>query len=115
MTAEQAQLQLARQLFGDRLRDEAAEAGVDPVRVLAGAVRGSVDELAGGPHLCPRTVGERRALPVHRDRPDVLDRQVLARQLAPAHVFESSATSAVLSGLGRRARTVLVPSLTLRP
>ena len=44
MAAQQAQLQLLGQLLRDRLRDEAAEAGVDAVRVLARAVRGALDE-----------------------------------------------------------------------
>ena len=46
VAAQQAELQLLGQLLGNRLRDEAAEAGVDAVRVLARAVRGALDELA---------------------------------------------------------------------
>ena len=57
--AQQPQLQLPRQLLGDRAVDEAAEAGVDAVGVLARAVRGALDELAGRPHLLARRVGQR--------------------------------------------------------
>ena len=58
--AQQPQLQLLGQLLGDRAVDEAAEAGVDAVGVLAASVRGALDELAGGEHLLPRRVCERR-------------------------------------------------------
>ena len=58
--AQEPQLQLLGQLLGNRLRDEAAEAGVDAVRVLARAVRGALDELARGAHL-PRAESARAA------------------------------------------------------
>jgi hypothetical protein len=81
VAAQQAELELARQLGRDRLGDEAAEAGVDAVRVLALAVRRARDERAGSPHPRARRLGQLRARPLDRDRPHVLDGQVLAGQL----------------------------------
>ena len=64
--AQQPQLQLLGQLLGDRAVDEAAEAGVDAVRVLARSVRSALDELARRAHL--RRARRRRARPA-RARP----------------------------------------------
>ena len=85
VAAQEAQLELPRQLLRDRLRDETAEPGVHPVRVLARAVRGPVDELARRDHPLPRGVGEPGVATLDRDGPDVLDRQVFARQHMQAH------------------------------
>ena len=49
-----------RQLLGNRAVDEAAEAGVDAVRVLVRAVSRALDERAGGAHLVAGGVGERQ-------------------------------------------------------
>ena len=75
---QQAQLQLRGLLLRDRLRDEAAEARVDAVGVLAGAVRGPLDDRAGGAHLRPRLVGELGRVPLDGDRPDVRSGEVVA-------------------------------------
>ena len=64
VAAQEAELELLGQLLGDRLRDEAAEARVDAVRVLARAVRGALDELARGAH--PLARARRRARPARR-------------------------------------------------
>ena len=78
VAAQEAQLQLGRLLLGDRLRDEAAEPGVDAVGVLAGAEGGTLDECAGGAHLRPRLVGELGRVPLDRDGPDVPCAEVVA-------------------------------------
>ena len=62
---------------GIDLRDEAAEAGVDAVGVLARAVRRAVDDRAGRVHRA-RAESASAACALDRDRPDVLDGQVLA-------------------------------------
>ena len=77
VAAQQTQLQLLGQLLGDRLGHEAAEARVDAVGVLARAVRGAVDDCPRRVHARARRVGERRVGVLHRNRPDVLDGQVL--------------------------------------
>ena len=54
MAPEQPELQLARQLLGNRARDKTAKAGVDAVRVLVRAVSGAFDELPGAHDLFAR-------------------------------------------------------------
>ena len=78
--AKQPKLQLGGLFLRDGDRDEAAEAGVDAVGVLAAAVRRAFHELAGGAHLLPRLVGELGARSFDRHRPDVVDAQVVARK-----------------------------------
>src|ERR1041384_194919 len=91
MTAEQAQLQLLRQPFRDRLGDEAAETGVDAVGVLARAVRGALDDRACRVHLVARVVGELGGRSLDRDAPDVLDTEIVAGQRRGCdHCGESS-------------------------
>src|SRR5581483_6990816 len=80
VAAQQAQLELLGQLLGNRLRDEAAEAGVDAVRVLAAPVGGAVDHRSRRLHPFARGVSERRPPALDGDRPHVVDRQVVARQ-----------------------------------
>ena len=80
VAAQEPELELLGQLLRDRARDEAAEARVDAVGVLLAAVRGLLDELAGGAHALPRRVGERDRAGVDGDLPDVLERQIVARQ-----------------------------------
>src|SRR5207249_1014978 len=58
MAAQEPHLQLFRQLLRNGLRDEATEARVDAVRVLARSVRGALDELTRCPHLVARCVAE---------------------------------------------------------
>jgi hypothetical protein len=74
VAAQEAELQLLGQLLRDRLRDEAAEAGVDAVGVLARPwprcrrpPRGRAIALAGSPR-------ERARAAVDGDRPDVARR-----------------------------------------
>ena len=81
MAAKQPELQLGRELLGDGARDEAAKACVDPVRMLVRAVSRALDELAGAHDLVARLAAERRRRAVDRDRPNVVDRQVVAAQL----------------------------------
>ena len=69
MRAQQPQLQLAGQLLRNRAVDEAAEAGVDAVRVLLRSVRRALDERARGAHLVARGVGERRGRARRSRRP----------------------------------------------
>ena len=80
MRPQQAQLELRGLLLGNRDSDEAAEAGVDAVGVLAASVRGSLDELAGGNHALPRLVGQLGPRTIDRDGPHVVDGQVFARE-----------------------------------
>ena len=80
VASQQSQLQLLGQLLRDRLRDEAPEAGVDPVRVLAAAVRGAIDDGPRLDHPLPGRFGQRHGRPSDRDRPHVVDGQVLARE-----------------------------------
>ena len=77
---QQAQLELLRQLLRNGLGDEAPEAGVDAVRVLAAPVRGPVDNLPGSVHLRARRVRENGPRTSDGHCPDVVDRQVVARQ-----------------------------------
>jgi uracil-DNA glycosylase len=76
--AEEPQLELLGLLLGNCDRDETAEAGVDAVRVLTRAVGDALDELPRGAHLLPCRIGQLGAHPVDSDRPDVVDRQILA-------------------------------------
>ena len=76
MAAQQAKLQLLDLVVRDRLRDEAAEPGVDAVRVLAHPL----DERARRLHPRPRLVRERHRHTVDGDLPDVLDPEVVPRQ-----------------------------------
>ena len=78
MAAQQAELELLRQLLGDRPGDETAEARVDAVRVLALAVDGSLDEVAGGPHPLAGRVGDLDRRVVDGDGPDVGETEVVA-------------------------------------
>ena len=80
VTAQEAELELFGQLLGNRARDEAAEAGVDAVGVLLAAVRGLLDELAGGAHAPARGVRECDRPGVDGDLPDVGEREIVARQ-----------------------------------
>ena len=81
VAAQEAELELLGELRRDRLRDEAAEAGVDAVGVLARGLRGgAVDELAGRGHLRAPVVGEGRRGSLDRDRPDVVDREIVSVQ-----------------------------------
>ena len=80
MAAQQPQLQLLRLLLGNRLRDEPAEAGVDPVGVLVRPVRGTFDELAGGAHLRAGLVRQHGLGGAEGDRPDVVDPEILSGQ-----------------------------------
>ena len=75
MAAQEAQLELAAELVGDPLRDETAEAGVDPVGVLA-ALR--VDERPRGGHLRASPIRQRGLTPADRNAPDFADRQIFA-------------------------------------
>ena len=81
VAAEEAQLELLGQLLRDRARDEAAEAGVDAVRVLLAPVRRLLDELA---RRAPSARAPRRqarpARPVDGDRPDVGESEIVAGQ-----------------------------------
>ena len=86
MAAQQAQLQLLDLIVGDRLGDEAAEAGVDAVRVLGRLV----DQRPGGPHARARLVGERDRRAVDGDLPDVVDPEVVPRQRVTRDHAESS-------------------------
>ena len=74
VAAQQAQLQLLGLLLRDRLRDEAAEARVDPVGVLAPE---PVDERPRACHPLDRALRERDRPTADRDVPDVLDREVV--------------------------------------
>ena len=79
VAAQQPELELLGQLLRDRLRDEAAEAGVDAVGVLArGRARRGRRRARAATIRSARRVGERRRRALDRDRPDVVDGQVLA-------------------------------------
>jgi hypothetical protein len=77
MAAQEPELELLGQLLGDRLRHEAAEAGVDPVRVLARAVGRPLDERARRLHAPAGRGRDRSRAAVDGHAPDVLDGQVL--------------------------------------
>ena len=81
MAPEQPELKLACQLLRDGARDEAAEAGVDPVGVLVRPVSSALDQLAGAHDPLSRPTAECRRRSVDRDCPNVVDRQVVACQL----------------------------------
>ena len=102
--AKQPQLQLLRELLGDRLRDESAEAGVDPVGVLPRAVGCTLDELPRAPHLLARIVAERCVTSFDRDVPDVVDGEVLAGQ--PARVEHAE----TLAPRARRVPAAMMPA-----
>ena len=78
MASQQSQLQLLGQLLRDRLRDEAPETRVHAVGVLAPAVGGAVDNGSRLDHPAPGRLGEGHGDSVDRDRPHVVDGQVLA-------------------------------------
>ena len=80
VATEKAHLELVRHLFGNPLRDEPAEAGVDAVGVLLLPVGRPGDELARCTHAAAGRVRELRLRTLDRDRPDVVDRQVVARE-----------------------------------
>ena len=80
VAAQEAQLQLLGQLLRDRLRDEAAEPGVHTVGVLAPSVRGAIDDRAGLDHPPACGLGKRRGRARDRNRPHVVDGQILARE-----------------------------------
>jgi len=108
---QQPHLQLLGQLLRDRPRDEAAEAGVDPVRVLPLAVRRPHHELACGAHALAGAVGERDGGALDSDRPDVVDAEILTRQGARLdHGGESSSAlravqeAELVAGATRRSR-----------
>ena len=65
VASEQPKLELVRELLRDRAADEAAEARVDPVRVLACAVGRLLDER---PSSGDALAGERRTAPRRRRR-----------------------------------------------
>jgi hypothetical protein len=75
---KQAELELRCQLLRDRLRDEASEAGVDPVGVLCRPVSRPLDELACPHDLLARTIAELDRHAADCNRPNVVDRQVVA-------------------------------------
>ncbi len=75
---KQTELQLARKLLRDVLRDEAPEAGVDAVGVLP---LDRIDELARSAHSLSSAIGQLGLRSLHGDVPDVRQRQVVARQL----------------------------------
>ena len=77
---EKPELELGAQLGRDRLRDEPAEARVDPVGVLALDGRDALDELACGGELAASLVGELGLRTADGDCPDVPDRQIVAGQ-----------------------------------
>jgi hypothetical protein len=102
MAAKQPQLELFRQLLGDRARDEAAEAGVHAVGVLLAAVRGVLDDLARRSHSLSRRLGEADRPAAERDVPDVVQNEVVAGQrLALDHAASVSRTC---RASGRRER-----------
>jgi hypothetical protein len=80
VTSQEPDLQLLRELLGDRTRDEPAEARVDAVRVLARPVRDPFHELARSAHLVSRALRKLRARALECDRPDVADAEVVAGQ-----------------------------------
>ena len=80
MRAEQPELQLFGLLLRDRDRDEAAEAGVDAVGVLAAPVGGSLHELACGVHPLSCPVGQPCARSVDGHGPDVVHGEVVASE-----------------------------------
>ena len=107
MAAQQAELQLAGQLLGDRLRHEAAEARVDTVGVLAvqrleQRTRGA-DTLAGA-------VRESRRTAADRDLPDVVDGEVVSGQSERVGHGASLRTAAGSGDVRKSHRTWNVPS-----
>ena len=70
---EEAKLELLGELGRDRLGDEAAEPGVDSVRVLPRALGSpALDQLTRGLQTLPPLVGELGPSALDRDGPDVL-------------------------------------------
>ena len=80
MAAEEADLELLGQLFGDRARDEAAEARVDTVGVLLCAMDGAPNQVARGAHLLTRGVRESDLGAIDCHRPDVGETEVVSRE-----------------------------------
>jgi hypothetical protein len=81
VAAQEAKLELLRELGRDRLLDKAPKAGVDPVGVLAGrAPGGLLDQLPRGAHPPAPVLGEPGGHALDRDRPDVLDPEIVAVQ-----------------------------------
>jgi hypothetical protein len=98
MASKQAKLELLGELGWNRTGHEAAEARVDPVRVLAGGLaRGSLDDRPGGVHLPARVVGELGPRAADGHTPDVVDGEVL-----PVQRDGRRKRHAVQSSLGRR-------------
>ncbi len=86
MAAEQPELELLDLIVGNRLGDEAAEAGVDAVGVL----RRPIDQRTGRLHARTSLVGERDRCAVDGDLPDVVDPEVVPRQrVTRDHAVES--------------------------
>ena len=77
MAAEETELQVLGLIVGDRLRHEPAEPGVDAVGVLATQL---VQQAARASHLLHGARSETDVAAADRDVPDVLDREVVARQ-----------------------------------
>ena len=77
VASKQPQLQLLGLVVRDRLRDEAAEPGVDAVGVLAAEL---VEQAARACHLLDGARSEADRAAADRDVPDVLDREVVAGQ-----------------------------------
>src|SRR5207247_10202797 len=95
VTPQESQLELSRLLLGNRGRDEAPEAGIDPVRVLTRTVRRALDEVACGAHLRARLVGERRVRRLDCDRPDVLDPEIVSGQADRGRLSHRAASLAL--------------------
>src|SRR5688572_2302089 len=77
MASQQPDLELFTELFRDRLRHEAAEPGVDAVRVLTASVGCALDDLARRPHPFPRLVREADRRALDGDGPDVVDGEIV--------------------------------------
>jgi len=80
VAAQQPELKLLRLLFRDRFRDETAEAGVDPVRVLARSVGRPLDQFPRRAHLRSRVVRERGGGGAVRDCPHVAETEIVPGQ-----------------------------------
>ena len=80
VASQEPELELRGELGRDRLRDEPAEAGVDPVRVLAPGLGSALDELARRLQLLPASIRELRGPAPDGDVPDVRRGEVVPRQ-----------------------------------
>ena len=78
MAPQEPELELLDLLLGNRHRDEAAEAGIDPVGVLVGDR--ALDERPRRLHLAASRVGESDRRPVDGDLPHVTDPEVVASE-----------------------------------